>query len=937
MATEIEKLVVALEARVAQYQRDLAQAQTVTQTKINAVEAKFVEAEKIISASMARAAASTATSMASMTAAMSAAGRASLAQSIANQRMVSGMGAVGVAAANAVRPVTDIAAGMASVGRVALAQSQINERLISGMSAFGGAAGIAANKIRVLPPALNQASKAASVANTSFSGVGVTLGGIGTYLAVSALTEYASAWTRVTRSVDAGERVFGTALKPAAELNDLANDARVDVEAYAKTYIRTAAAIRDYGYDSDTAAKVTSTLAKALKLGSASASEQASTILQFSQALQKGKLDGDEFRTVMENAGVIQELLAKRLNVTKGEIVKMAAAGQLQLPHLVGAMIDGGAQIERIFKQMPVTIDEAFSVMRNNVIRFVGEMDQAHGASQAVADGIVRISKNLDILAVAMGAILGSAAVRMSAFAAATVAAANPITLLAAVIGGATVAYAVFGDEIEVADGHVATLQSTMQALAEVVGGDVKSVVADLSLSMAALGEQIARQSDQVGVNRNLWLSWTKTVGLAVGRTLGGPLWRVGELAWDRYANHVLRRADEIKQAQLIAGKNFGEGLGNFLTGKLDYVPKPLDTDEETKRSKFDREIDQIRKRTEALRAELEVIGQTEFVQQKAKATAELRFALDQTAAKEKRALTAEELASIDQLSTAYASLGVKVAFLQKLQAVREGNEDLENEIRLTGLLGTELEKARTQQELLVAAKRAGVELTPDMEREIELLAERNAKLKEMQQIIAETRDTAREALSGFIKDMRDGTSATEALSNALNRISDKLIDMGANALVEAALGPLFGAGGATGGGGIIASLLGFAGGGKVSGPGTSTSDSIPARLSNGEYVVNADATRKFQPLLEAINSGKVPAFADGGPVNVPRVSIPTAVTGGGGAVSITVAPVFNVENGSPEGIDKMQAEVLPKIRDMVDQRVGQLFDRKARFARSGI
>lgn len=48
-----------------------------------------------------------------------------------------------------------------------------------------------------------------------------------------------------------------------------------------------------------------------------------------------------------------------------------------------------------------------------------------------------------------------------------------------------------------------------------------------------------------------------------------------------------------------------------------------------------------------------------------------------------------------------------------------------------------------------------------------------------------------------------------------------------------------------------------FADGGHVSGAGTSRSDSIPAMLSNGEFVVNAKAASRFRPQLEAMNSGK--------------------------------------------------------------------------------
>lgn len=46
-----------------------------------------------------------------------------------------------------------------------------------------------------------------------------------------------------------------------------------------------------------------------------------------------------------------------------------------------------------------------------------------------------------------------------------------------------------------------------------------------------------------------------------------------------------------------------------------------------------------------------------------------------------------------------------------------------------------------------------------------------------------------------------------------------------------------------------------FAKGGKVEGPGTGTSDSIPANLSNGEFVMTAKATKIFEPLLTVMNS----------------------------------------------------------------------------------
>lgn len=71
----------------------------------------------------------------------------------------------------------------------------------------------------------------------------------------------------------------------------------------------------------------------------------------------------------------------------------------------------------------------------------------------------------------------------------------------------------------------------------------------------------------------------------------------------------------------------------------------------------------------------------------------------------------------------------------------------------------------------------------------------------------------------------------------------------------------------------VTAPVAAFADGGAVSGPGSGTSDSIPAKLSNGEFVVREKITKKITPFLSALNSGQAEAlqaagYATGGLVN---------------------------------------------------------------------
>lgn len=92
-----------------------------------------------------------------------------------------------------------------------------------------------------------------------------------------------------------------------------------------------------------------------------------------------------------------------------------------------------------------------------------------------------------------------------------------------------------------------------------------------------------------------------------------------------------------------------------------------------------------------------------------------------------------------------------------------------------------------------------------------------------------------------------------------------------------------FGAAGVVSGQMLSAKMAGmgmsaFASGGYVSGAGTGKSDSIPAMLSNGEYVINADAVRRVGvSALNRINQGTSSGFADGGSVGTPDATVGTA------------------------------------------------------------
>jgi tape measure domain-containing protein len=177
------------------------------------------------------------------------------------------------------------------------------------------------------------------------------------------------------------------------------------------------------------------------------------------------------------------------------------------------------------------------------------------------------------------------------------------------------------------------------------------------------------------------------------------------------------------------------------------------------------------------------------------------------------------------------------------------------------------------------------------------------AELERTEDRLKRVKTAGEEAAESFAKNVLQDIRAADSLNDALGRISDRLLDLAFDKSFDL-LAEQFanlGKGSSEGGGGVFGDLLGsifgslFGGGSKgatptvkaatgglIRGPGTATSDSIPARLSDGEFVMRAaSVTPQSLPFLEAINRGAVvPKFAAGGLVGGGNAR---SMAGGGG------------------------------------------------------
>lgn len=261
------------------------------------------------------------------------------------------------------------------------------------------------------------------------------------------------------------------------QLFDVANNARVAVGDLAKTYRRFDVAVRAAGGSQQESMRITETASKLLSLSGATTNEAASAMLQLSQAFNKGKLDGDEFRSVAELMPEIIDAITKRLGISRAEIFDYSRAGKINLEVLRGAFSDLATSVDEQFAKLPKTIDQSLTIIGNKLIQLFGQFDKSYQFTDRFTQFIdhsiehlptlINLSKSFIAIWTAQKLVAGVQYLRS------ILATMISLGLAFNVVGTAVVAFigyfTFFANEIKITADGVVTLQDLMIALFQVV------------------------------------------------------------------------------------------------------------------------------------------------------------------------------------------------------------------------------------------------------------------------------------------------------------------------------------------------------------------------------------------------------------------------------------------------------------------------------------
>ena len=152
-------------------------------------------------------------------------------------------------------------------------------------------------------------------------------------------------------------------------------------------------------------------LNKMFVVSGASSQEASNAMYQLNQAMASGRLQGDEYRSIIENAPMLANAIAESMGVSRAKLKELASEGAITAEVIKNAIANCADDVNRQFEEMPMTFGQAMNMIQNEAAAKFQAVSNAFsgminsGDLQVIADAI---GGTLTVAAyVAIGAVKG--------------------------------------------------------------------------------------------------------------------------------------------------------------------------------------------------------------------------------------------------------------------------------------------------------------------------------------------------------------------------------------------------------------------------------------------------------------------------------------------------------------------------------------------------
>lgn len=340
----------------------------------------------------------------------------------------------------------------------------------------------------------------------------------------------------------------------------VSNETRVGFEETATLFNRIARSTLGLGLNFKELIGVTRTVNQTVAIAGATSQEARNALIQFSQGLAVGALRGDELRSVAEQLTPLLDIIAKEFNKTTGEIVALAKKGKLILEteRIVKALQESAEPVAEQFGKLAPTIDQAFTRINNALVKFFGNLNTTTGFAGRLANLLIKVADNIDIVILSVTALLGILAFNFVL---------TQLTLLGTIVG--SVLTAAFGGLVTVVTALIAAFKAlTVAILANpLFAAGALVAIGGLVALFVAFREEGESLGDTLGRAFNKVVDGIQAAIAAVNTLIKGF-----RLLPDAIDEQTLKAANALR-------RNFGIAVNEVILQLNRILPRALELD----------------------------------------------------------------------------------------------------------------------------------------------------------------------------------------------------------------------------------------------------------------------------------------------------------------------------------------------------------------------
>jgi len=246
----------------------------------------------------------------------------------------------------------------------------------------------------------NRASRMEASLGSSLSGIGRSMLGVGAAIAGSqgarAIAAAAQQYTAMQNALKStgleGKALEGTF----SGLFQIAQKNGTEMGPLVTLYGRMSTAQKELNASSAEMMQFTEAVSLALKVSGSSTQEASGALLQLSQAMGGGKIQAEEYNSLIDGARPLLQAVAAGMEEAGGSVSKLTALvkdGKVSSEAFFRAALAGMPTLEQQSSKMAGTVDQSINQVTNAFTVLVGKLDETVGASQNAATNLAGVAQ----------------------------------------------------------------------------------------------------------------------------------------------------------------------------------------------------------------------------------------------------------------------------------------------------------------------------------------------------------------------------------------------------------------------------------------------------------------------------------------------------------------------------------------------------------------